>query len=1479
MSAPCKPKAPSKSVPRFDRLTTEDGLPHSTVWASLQDADGFIWIGTEQGLSRFDGYDFVTYDHDSLNPPRRLPTASWPWSKMDDNVCGSAPMAAGVNLFQPQDETFLHFRHRPDMDDSLSHDVVHSMRVDMAGNIWVGTKAGLNLIDGEHLTVRRTPLSDDGEEPRVLALYQDRSGVMWIGSDCGLRSVDPSGPTSPCMHLASPQESPPDPDPFQVAVYAMTEDSDGRLWVGTEQGMYVLDAASSKLVRPPSDAPWTERPVQSLLMDRDGILWVGYSTEGLTRFDPSSGEKTSYLSDPADPRSLGDDSVLHILQDQNGMLWFASYQGLSRLNPDSRQFPTYRHQPDNPNSLTGNGIWAMHEDRRGNLWVGTYNEGLNQIDRRRRNVVQHTPDPSKPGSLTSGAINALEEGADGTLWIGTWAGLSYRHPDHPEFKTLSHRADDPTSLRYDIVQYLHEDRRGQLWVGTFQGLDRLREDRRSFHHFDADDGVPAATSITSIVEDAEGGVWFGSGSSGIFHWQSDNQGFSRLLHRPGDLDSLGSNKIASLYFDSSGHLWIGTYGSGLDRYDPNTGDIEHFRQQDGLPNNTVLGILQDDAGHLWLSTFDGLGRLDPQTKECFVYTQAHGLQGSTFSDGSYFKARDGSLLFGGTAGLNIVQPEELHFRTEPPVVRLTGFDLLKPSTEEPEISWRQQFLNGKVTLAHHQDLFSIDFAALHFANPDGHRYSYHLTGFDDTWIHTDARKRLAQYSNLDAGNYRFEVRAQTADGVSSTEHAVLDIIVLPPPWKTWWAYLLYSLAALGSLSGFLSRQRRKIERERHINRQLRQVDQLKSDFLANTSHELRTPLHGMTGIAESLLDGAAGKLSHQVRDNLRLIVTSGRRLNALVDDLLDFSKLGRGRLGLHKKPVDLASLSDMVLTLSRSLVGDKDITLRNHVPVTLPPAHADENRLQQVLHNLVANAIKFTDQGEITIEAEALDDAVIVRVRDTGIGIEEEHWEEVFEPFVQVDGSENRQHGGAGLGLSVARELVQLHNGTIWLEANAPRGMVFSFSIPQAAVDEDAVLHVEAVSNEEEVTETASSVPTSAPRPLAAPTPTLMPHLRQGSDHHILIVDDEPINRQILVNMLTVQGYRFTEAASGDEALKAVERASFDLVLLDIMMPQMSGYEVCRTLRQTYSMQELPVIFLTAKSQDEDLVSGFAAGGNDYLTKPVRRMELISRVRSHLELTDLHSHMETLVEQRTRRISELNEELEDRNAELERFTYTISHDLKSPLVTIKGFLGFARQDALSGNAERIHKDFDRIAMATDKMHRLLESLLDVSRLSRLAPDKEVIDSSELARKAALQVQQEQPCLDLQVEVQDDLPRVVGDRQRLFEVFENLLQNSAQFMGEQPSPRVQLGCSSCSEWHRFSVRDNGIGIRAPYLEKVFDLFEKLEEQGDGTGIGLTIARRIVESHGGKIWAESDGLGQGTTVYFTLPAIAQPQKVSA
>lgn len=409
-----------------------------------------------------------------------------------------------------------------------------------------------------------------------------------------------------------------------------------------------------------------------------------------------------------------------------------------------------------------------------------------------------------------------------------------------------------------------------------------------------------------------------------------------------------------------------------------------------------------------------------------------------------------------------------------------------------------------------------------------------------------------------------------------------------------------------------------VANERAVNDSLRRIDRLKDEFLANTSHELRTPLHGIVGLSESLLDGAAGDLSASARKNLELILKSGTRLNALVGDILDSAKLRQKGLELTREPVDLHALADIVLTLSRPLVGGQPVELVNAVPTDLPSALADADRVQQVLHNLVGNAIKFTEEGTVTLDATLDGDHLRVHVRDTGVGIDEDAQPKIFNAFAQADASIERVYGGTGLGLNISRELVRLHGGDLTVDSELGHGATFSFTLPVAAepaIDPqpEGMAEVVPMGSEpifvddgEEV-----SVPPMAPL-LAGETPT------------ILAIDDESINRQVLENHLTPQGYRVSSVANGAAALDLLAARSVDLVLLDIMMPRMSGYEVCRRIREQHSREELPVIFLSAKNQASDRIAGFDEGGNDYLAKPIAKQELLTRVATQLELLQSH---------------------------------------------------------------------------------------------------------------------------------------------------------------------------------------------------------------------------------------------------------------
>ncbi len=1493
---------------RFDRLSVEDGLSHSSVWTLYQDSVGFLWLGTRDGLNRFDGYGFKVYRHDPADPGSISESEVLAILEDRRGDLWIGTRGGGLNRFLRAEERFERFRHDPADPESLSHDVVEALLEDSGGRLWIGTGGGLNRLDpaarrparlgpGGRRPFRFQRFLHDPENPGSLSadavweLYQDRRGDLWVGTEKGLNRFLPDAGGGAGTFVRY-RHDPADPASLgHDSVGPMVEDAAGRLWIGHAGGLDRLDHDTGVFEhfrhRPGDGSSLGPGTVLSLHADRSGELWVGTHPGGLSRLDPDpevpseggqrnvppeGGQREEFLRDrhdPVDPTSLSSNSVYSILEDRTGIFWLATRDGASRYTRARDRFVTYSRSGREP-TLPSGGVRAIHQDRTGALWLGTHDAGLVVLDRERRTAdIRYR---AENGGLHHDTVSALWQGRSGALWIGTWGGLSLLEGER--LTHYRHDPDDAGSLGHNTILSLREDSSGRLWVGTYQGLNRLdpgATDVGFLRYPDPDDPAsPGAETIQAIYEDRSAGLWFGSLAGGLYHLGEDGR-FERLRHDPGDPVSLGSDKIAAVFEDSSGRLWVGTHGGGLARLDdPASRRFVSYRRGDGLPSDTVAGILEDSGGDLWLATNGGLSRFDPDGPSFQNFDIEDGLQGNVFFVGSRLRGAGGEMFFGGIRGLSSFFPEQIGRDPHPPPVVVTGFQLFNQDVPleriDPDSPLARSITDTEeIVLGHRQYVFSLEFAALHYASPRKNRYAYRLEGFDRDWIATGAAKRFAQYSNLKPGRYLFRVKASNGDGLWNEDGASVRIVVRPPPWRTWWAYAFYALALTGSILGYVRWQRAKVERERAINRRLREVDRLKDQFLANTSHELRTPLYGIVGLAESLIDGATGDLPEATASHLAMVVSSARRLSGLVDDILDFSRLTQKSLALRRRPVDMATLTEVVLTLSRPLVGSKQLELKNGVAAELPPADADENRLQQILHNLIGNAVKFTEAGTVEVSAVAEEGRLVVRIADTGPGIPAGGLERIFDAFEQADASTEREFGGTGLGLAVTKQLVELHGGNLWVESTFGEGSDFFFTLP-IAVGETAV-PLEDLARPRAVESLAEAMADDL-----GSKEYLSPGLTAFNDFHLLVVDDEPVIRQVLANHLAALGCRLIQASSGREALRLLEEETFDLVLLDIMMPKMSGYEVCRILRQKSSLEELPVIFLTAKNRVSDLVTGFASGANDYLTKPVAKNELLARVGAHLQLLDAHRRLERLLAERADRIEGLGEkarELEAVNAELERFTYTVSHDLKSPLLTIRGFLGLLQKDVARGDAERVENDVRRIENAADTMQQLLDDLLELSRVGRQVHPPEEVPVVELAMEAADLVAAEIAERGVELEIMSSMPSIFGDRIRLLQVLQNLIHNAVKFLGDQPEPRIEVGVRQDGTETVVYVRDNGIGVEPSDQEKAFGLFQQLAGTKKGTGIGLALVKRIVEVHGGRIWVESEGKGHGSTFCFTLP----------
>lgn len=659
-----------------------------------------------------------------------------------------------------------------------------------------------------------------------------------------------------------------------------------------------------------------------------------------------------------------------------------------------------------------------------------------------------------------------------------------------------------------------------------------------------------------------------------------------------------------------------------------------------------------------------------------------------------------------------------------------------------------------------------------------------------------------------------------------------------------------------------------------VNESLTRADQLKDEFLAMTSHELKTPLNGIVGIAEALQEGAAGKLSSEVSDHLSLIILSGKRLFNVINDLLDYSKLKNEDLQLELKPVNLKDIVDIVLLTCTPLILDKQIELHNRITRTAPYVHADENRVQQILFNLIGNAIKYTDIGEVIISVEANNTHMKISVLDTGRGIPEQELPYIFDQFHQVQFDENEVVGGTGIGLSITKKLVELHGGEISVQSKVGKGTEFQFTLLK--------------SKEKLLTkETAASLTP----PMHSDIPRLMPTIKNVESREqpatILIADDELVNLQVLLHQLTLDGYHVIYGINGEEVLEIVKEQEIDLIILDIMMPKLSGYEVCSQLRKSYSLVELPILMLTAKDQLHDKVLSFEVGANDYLTKPCDRKELLSRVKTLVELRKLNKQLQKFNNLLEKKVKERTLELQASNQRLttvlksrRQLLENISHELGTPVTVIHSYIQAVQAGLIPANEKKyLQFVFDKVALLT----RLIDDLASLSKFEagqlRFAKQHTILNDwiMEINEKCKLEVTRANRKYESIVEESSAFSMFTCniDKDRMEQVFTNLVWNAIKHTNEQDGViSMQSNLSADETKVLFAIKDNGYGIDTDELPYIFNRFYKgvnNQPKGmktSGTGLGLTIVKQIVTAHAGNVWVESE-INNGATFYLSFP----------
>ncbi len=793
---------------RFERLSLEQGLSQSIVECILQDARGFMWFGTEDGLNRYDGYQFVVF---RPSPVRAggISTAHVTTLTQDRaGILWVGTFNGGLNRYDPRTGEFRAYRSQPGDPRSLGHDLVRAIREDREGLLWVATGGGgLDRFDPGRGTF--THFTHDPGDPRSLpadfvdSLLIDRAGIVWAGTrGGGLARLDPrEGVFRTFRHDPAREESLAHDD-----VTALLEDRQGRLWVGTRGGgLDLLDDPAAGTFRhfrhdPARPSSLGHDHVTALAEDRAGRLWVGTNGGGLQLYAPETGDFARYRTDPAEPGSLSRNEVRAILEDAGGMLWVGTYGGgLNRADPGRKPFLTYRARPGDPDSVGNEIVWTFLEAADGGVWVGSHGGGLERLDPATGKWTHFRSRPGDPRSLSDDRVRVICPSRTGHYWIGTdGGGLGRFDPRTGTFVSYRHDPADPGSLAHDQIRALLEDRDGTLWIGTFGGgLDRLDPGADAFAHYRHDEAKPGSLGndvVRALLQDRAGRIWVATHGGGLNLLDRERGTFRRFLPAAGT-PSLSSHFIFSLYEDSRGTLWVGTWGGGLNRFDPRDGTAEVLTTADGLPSDNIYGILEDDAGRLWMSTNAGLSRFDPERRSFHNYSESDGLQSNEFNGNAFHRGPSGRMYFGGIKGFTTFLPGAILDNPRPPPVAITRFLKLNREAETPlTIPETRQVEVGP------DDYFiAFEFAALDFAAPARNRYAYRMVGFDPDWIVVPADRRFATYTNLQPGSYAFQVRASNNDGVWNDTGTTLAVVVQPPYYKTWWFRVLMAGLALGAV--------------------------------------------------------------------------------------------------------------------------------------------------------------------------------------------------------------------------------------------------------------------------------------------------------------------------------------------------------------------------------------------------------------------------------------------------------------------------------------------------------------------------------------------------------------------------------------------------------------------------------------------------------------------------------------------------------
>lgn len=1192
----------------FSYFSKKDGLSQSSVFAIAQDEVGFLWFGTKDGLNRYDGKQFKVYKNDTF--PNSLVANDIRTIFVDktDHTLWIGT-TTGLSKYNPSTDDFTNFLHDATDSTSLSQNVIRTIFRDSKGRLWVGTSNGLNLWNKNTNQFSRFYFKNEsGIESSldVKTILEDHLGQLWFGTADGLFQLTDQLPYSFKRIDKSPKLQLSD-----TYIKTMVEDKNYNIWIGTNKaGLHAWNPLTQKLIlfqsNPKKTNTLSHNKIRTLCLDPKGGIWIG-TFDGLNYLNQDT-VFTKFGKKQNETSGLSDKSIHSLLIDQQGSLWVGTYYGgINQLNKNNNRFFNF-HRTQQKNALSADIISSFAEDHHGNIWIGTEGGGLNFYDQSTDQFTSYQNQQEKANTISGNNVKKVLLDSD-TLWIGIFqGGLNIFNIKNKKFTILKHNPNNKNSLSHNNVYNLHKEDQ-LLWILTYGGgLDILDLRKMVFHHFqnNAGDSQSLSSNLTrTFLKTSHHQFWIGT-DKGLNKVFLDQQGFPKRMET-----ILPNEKIYSLQEDSHHHIWIGTFSNGLYELDPKTNNLHHFTMQDGLPGNAILGILEPNQNELWLSTNNGLSKLNTKQKIFTNYNIFNGLHNSEYNFNAYYQTQSGDLLFGGMNGFTRFNPKTIKQNDFiPPIV----FTDLRQNNQSVTIKEKGSILKQNINetqeleFKYNEANFTIQFAALDYSSPQNNRYAYRLDGFDKDWNYTIGETE-ATYTIQRDGEYIFQLKAANSDGLWSPQERQIKILVLPPLYRSWWAYLIYFLILISLAYGLVRfiRLRHKLQLELISKKQQKDLHEAKLRFFTNITHEFRTPLTLVLGPINELLSKKNNP--PETRNQLTLIQRNAKRLLMLVNQILTFRKLDSDHEPLKIIHENMVPFLKEIFLLFKESAQLHQMDYRFETQSDQIFAWFDPDKIERVFFNLLANAFKFTpDGGKITMVIQEINDKIEIKIIDNGPGIDPELKALVFERFYKKANSHPLTPQGSGIGLAICKQMIDLHKGHIFVETTTTQGATFVVHLLKGKShfnDSDViqVIHPKSpLSNFNLVERPPIEIPEAA---------------INLNTTKILIVEDNLEIRDYIQQIFN-QDYHTFLAKNGKEALDITKHINPDIIVSDVMMPIMDGITFCQKLKSDIEISHIPIVLLTARTADIFKIEGLQMGADDYLTKPFNPEELRLRIQNIL---------------------------------------------------------------------------------------------------------------------------------------------------------------------------------------------------------------------------------------------------------------------